>query len=286
MSATLLDRLEEEAPGRIRPQPKWPTATRPGSFAPVAVMIHWTAIYSSASRPVPGLGIVTNGHASLPGPLYHLLVGYTGLIHLVHRRLGNHAGAGNLAALRLAQSGGMWPGRRPGRDDATLNRLTWGVSADYHPGQGPMPAAQFDGMVRAVTAIHMFQGWTTARIFDHFNATLRKRDMDTIAGDLQPAIRDHMKNRTQPGLPDPEDIMKRGEKGNHIVVLQWRINEYLNGHPTHPQGVPITGVFDERTEGAVKHIQNVFGYAQTGVYDLALSERITRLLADRAYQRR
>lgn len=156
-------------------------------------MWHWTASFASAARPCPTLDIVRFGRAGLPGPLYSLLVGHDGIVRVIHQRIGNHAGAGSMAALALAASRGeAVPKRyRPGPDDATLNRLTWGIAADYHPDQGPPPRQQVDGMVRASAAVCELTGWTFAQGFEHLNATRRKRDND-VWPYLTPLLQAHM----------------------------------------------------------------------------------------------
>lgn len=203
----LLDYLEHQG-ARYQAMPGWSTAGRPGTFAPRAIMWHWTASFASAARPCPTLDIVRFGRAGLPGPLYSLLVGYDGIVRVIHQRIGNHAGAGSMAALALAASRGQAvPKRyRPGPDDATLNRLTWGISADYHPDQGPPPKQQVDGMIRASAAVCELMGWTFAQGFEHLNATRRKRDND-VWPYLTPLLHDHMDRLTTDLVTDQEDDM-------------------------------------------------------------------------------
>lgn len=234
----LLDALHAElGDDRVLPQPGWATATRPGTFTPVAVMLHWTASFSSPRNPCPTLDVVRFGRAGLPGPLYAMLCGHDGRLRLVHRRLGNHAGAGSVAAVRLAEQGRVPHAYRPGPDDATLNRLAWGVALDYHPDQGPVPAAMLDCAVRAVAAIHRFQGWDRARVraFDHRHATRRKRDNDVVA-DFRPLVAARLAGAPPAELSDPiEELaeMTPAQRQTLIAEIAHATAEKVRGADAH-----------------------------------------------------
>jgi len=278
---TLLGSLED-AGCRIAPQPGWSTATRPGTFAPTGVMWHWTASFSSPARPAPTLGVVINGRAGLSGPLYHLLVGHDGIVRVIHRRLGNHAGAGSLAAMQLAASGSPVPhGYRPGADTATLNRLAWGVAADYHPDQGPPPPQMVDGMVRATVGVCRFQGWPVPRGLDHRHATRRKIDNAGWPWLHPPVAALLAGGPAAPASPDEEDdVVKQGHANrNEVTWWQWKINEWFHGHHDpraagKGNGLVIDGQFGPRTTEYVMELQKRCGYAITGVIDLSTSSRV------------
>jgi N-acetyl-anhydromuramyl-L-alanine amidase AmpD len=55
---------------------------------------------------------------------------------------------------------------------------------------------------------------------------------------------------------------------NEVRVMQWRLNAELE------RSVKDDGLFGQDTEKAVKEVQNKFGYAESGTYDLPLSERL------------
>lgn len=91
-----------------------------------------------------------------------------------------------------------------------------------------------------------------------------------------PDIRSAIANRP---APIEEDHMRRGDSGNEVVMLQRRLADELG------REVAADGQFGPATEQAVKDVQTKFGYAQSGVYDLALSDRISELRTARRVAR-
>lgn len=83
--------------------------------------------------------------------------------------------------------------------------------------------------------------------------------------------------RDEPFELDQEDCMRRGHTDRNAVV---RLQQRLNLEATVQPKVTADGIFGAGTENAVKQLQKHFGYVETGVYDLALSDRLD--LLDRA----
>lgn len=253
---TLLDALHAElGADRVMPMPGWSERTRPGTFRPSAVQMHWTAARSSAARPAPSTQICMHGLDRpdlgyfLPGPLYHLLVGWDGRVRLIHRRVGNHSGRGSLAALRLAERGAVPYGYRPGADDATISALAWSVSIDYHPDQGAPPEAMLDGAARAAVAVHRFQGWDTARVYDHRHSTRRKIDVGGVR-DLRPAIA----ARLAGGHPEEDDMIAAGTKAPQVRELREAVNRLIRATGGGLPDLAITDVYDQAAQDRVAHV--------------------------------
>jgi len=208
--STLLQR-RNDLPRLLRAEPvdltlvsAWQTNTRPWTFSPACIMVHWTATASASPRnPQPTLNVVRNGWGSLPGPLYHVLVGQTGRVFLVHIQGGNHGGRGNSAAQQAAIANGrrlVW-GHRPGGDNIGTSARSWGVAAD-HSGSGPMPAAQQQAMVRVCAAICRLEGWSANRVYHHASSTRRKVDVRGWP-DLVPLVSSQLRSRTSGGSSQP-----------------------------------------------------------------------------------
>lgn len=83
-------------------------------------------------------------------------------------------------------------------------------------------------------------------------------------------------------MSEEDDVVKRGDAGNHVTWWQWRINEYLHdGDREAPDGIATDGAFGPATERAVKQVQADWGWPQTGQIDVSTAARLTM----HAYQR-
>lgn len=115
----------------------WKTRTRPGSYNPVAVLLHHTGATTSYSNPAPSVGVVINGRSDLPGPLCAVHVDYRGNCRVIA------AGRTNNAGTALAS------GPVPGGDG---NTMYVGIEMDYNGTQLPAND-QYANTVNAAAAI-------------------------------------------------------------------------------------------------------------------------------------
>lgn len=79
------------------------------------------------------------------------------------------------------------------------------------------------------------------------------------------------------GAVDPEeeeDMVKQGERGNHVHWWQWRINEYLHGNRESERGIAVDGIYGPETAEAVTKLQAKWGFAQTGDIDFSTGFRL------------
>lgn len=87
----------------------------------------------------------------------------------------------------------------------------------------------------------------------------------------------------EPTTTSEEDIMRRGDRGAEVTVLQWRLAA-VGQDPG-----PADGQFGPATAAAVKAYQASHGYTQTGVADLPtylrISEQVTAAQLRRAISR-
>lgn len=94
---------------------------------------------------------------------------------------------------------------------------------------------------------------------------------------------------------EEDDVLKRGDAGNEVAVLQWRLNQE---HPAHPRtsdgrllpdprgaglnyGLVVDGVFGPATEAYVRDFQARYGYAGTGIVNLPVYMRLFERLVQR-----
>ncbi|XBB67946.1 N-acetylmuramoyl-L-alanine amidase [Nocardioides sp. WV_118_6] len=120
-------------------QPGWRGRKRPGSFAPIGVLMHHTGYRSSNADPFPGLDTVINGRPDLPGPLCHLLVGYNGKVRVIAAGRANHANTARASGPLPAGDG---------------NTMYIGIEVDYAPQLGQAPSsAQVNAAMQAAAAV-------------------------------------------------------------------------------------------------------------------------------------
>jgi len=245
--------------------PNWKNG-RPGrTLRPRAIQVHWTATPSaSPSNPRPTSNVVRNGWGSLPGPLYHILVGQDGVVELISVNAANHSGRGNSAALSAASASGRrlaW-NHRPGADNASPNDLTYAVSAD-HSGSGQMPAAQRDAMVRVLAALIRFErscggSWGANRIYHHASSTRRKIDVRGWP-DLVPLVETRLRQSPSAStdftsIELGDRVLREGDRGEDVSELQRLLNTIREQETNHrPEGTLLTvdGIFGTYTRWEV-----------------------------------
>lgn len=157
----------------------WTTRKRPGSFAPVGIVIHHTGSdggQNSASydkflfevgRPAEGI----------PGPLCQAADEMDGDVIMGAIGRANHAGSGSSRTLALvkADKAPLTGTIKPGADDTNGNGWLYGIEVKFDGGQ-PMTAKQYDSVVRWCAAICDFYGWTAGSIIGHKEWSSRKPD--------------------------------------------------------------------------------------------------------------
>lgn len=88
------------------------------------------------------------------------------------------------------------------------------------------------------------------------------------------------------------DTIKKGDKGAHITVLRWRINQALHQGDHDPRGrgknygLEMGSNFDDQVERYVKHIQGQWGYPTTGELRWWEGLRLDRVAIDQRDKRR
>ena len=75
-----------------------------------------------------------------------------------------------------------------------------------------------------------------------------------------------------PGTP-----LKVGDQGNDVRIIQTQLNSISNNYPAIPKITAPNGIFDVRTEEAVRIFQQVFFLDETGIVDKATWYKIKRI---------
>lgn len=157
----------------------WTTRKRPGSFAPVGIVIHHTGSDAGQNSPSYDHFLFVEGRPAegIPGPLCQAADEMDG--DVIQGAIGraNHAGMGSsrtLAAIR-ADNASLTGTIRPGPDDTNGNGWLYGIEVKFDGGQ-PMTAKQYDSAVRFCAAICDFYGWTAGSIVGHKEWSSRKPD--------------------------------------------------------------------------------------------------------------
>lgn len=151
----------------------WQTRERPGSFAPVGVIIHHTAGHND-------LNVIVNGRSDLPGPLSNLWISKAGKVHVVSDGRCNHAGNGAQVVLDEVRIGRAPSGDAAARnlsDSVNGNSYFYGIEAEnYGDGKDPWPPAQLEAIARSAAALCKHHGWSGSRAIGHREWTRRKID--------------------------------------------------------------------------------------------------------------
>lgn len=67
-------------------------------------------------------------------------------------------------------------------------------------------------------------------------------------------------------FPSPQHVIRRGDKGNLIYILQAILNAVTEAHET-VNDLIVNGEYDEVTAARVKSLQHITGFAETGEVD-------------------
>lgn len=173
----------------------WETRGRPGTFAPVGIMLHHTA--GPRVGDAPSLNLCINGRADLAGPLCHIVLARSGIAHVIASGLANHAGPGASTVLDKVRMDVPVVGDARmlvGPENAPGNASFWGIEVENAgDGKDPYPEAQLDALLHICASICRGNGWSAHRVIHHRQWTRRKIDMSWRHDDLAGLIEDRMK---------------------------------------------------------------------------------------------
>lgn len=183
-------------------------APRPGSFAPIGVLNHHTAISG------PGLTVCKNGRRDLPGPLCNINITRQGVINVVCDGRANHAGKGSSVVAGDVRAG------RPITQDARDRHLTddtdgntrfYGIEVDNDGVGEPLTGVQQDALIGVNAALVAHFGWDPNCCIHHRQWTARKTDM-RWRGDIPALVRFRLS-------PSPEDDLMRYPDHGYLPVI-------------------------------------------------------------------
>jgi len=196
----------------------WQTRRRPGTFAPLGVLIHHTA--GPRGKDAPSLQVCIDGRRDLAGPLCQILVARSGKVYVISVGRCNHAGIGGPLA-------GMVP------VDAG-NRLLVGIEAENDGVGEPWPVAQQLVMVRASAAVLDLLGRARGNCWAHREYTPRKIDPKGLDMDAFRWAVAHARTPGEPTMPTPP-------KPPTSLVEQWQRALLANGAPLGDAGPDRNG---------------------------------------------
>lgn len=207
-----------------------------------AVIVHDTVTTKQWSD-TSVANLLRDGRSDVPGPLSQCGADRDGRMWLIAGGRANHNGYGRhgntTVGFETFCAGGM-----AGREE-------------------PWNQRQYDTNVVAAAVLLKRFGLPASKALGHKEDD-PKRKIDPYGVDMA-AFRSDVADQLagDPGTGDEQ--MKRGDKGNHVKRLQWRINQTLHGHHDPAEGgLTVDGVFGAETEAYVKHVQSQAGYPTTG----------------------
>lgn len=144
------------------------------------VMVHHTAGTDS-------LRVCRNGTADLPGPLCHAHIDKSGLVTLISTGRTNHAGRGSRAVFDAVLREDATPVTGP--DEVDGNAYFYGFEIENRgDGKDLYPEAQYDAVVRLVSAVCRHHGWDPLSVIGHKQWTKRKIDPSFSVYDFRDAV--------------------------------------------------------------------------------------------------
>lgn len=162
----------------------WTSRKRPGSFAPVGLVIHHTGSDSGQNSPNYDHFLFVEGRPAegIPGPLCQAACEMDGDLILGAIGRANHAGSGSSRTLATvkANKASLTAQVKPGADDTNGNGWFYGLEVKFDGGQ-PMTAKQYDSAVRWAAAICDFYGWGAGHVVGHKEWSSRKPDPGSTA---------------------------------------------------------------------------------------------------------
>lgn len=215
----------------------WATRKRPGSFAPVGIVIHHTGSDSGQNSASYDHFLFVEGRPAegIPGPLCHATCEMDG--DVIQGAIGraNHAGSGSsrtLAAVK-ADKVSLTAQVKPGPDDTNGNGWFYGLEVKFDGGQ-PMTAKQYDSAVRWAAAICDFHKWSAGSIVGHKEWSSRKPDPGST--DMAKFRRDvAARLKAGPGVAVPPPVADKPTptQGDLTVAEADRVIAQLNNVSGH-----------------------------------------------------
>lgn len=174
---------------------------RGDGWGPVhGIMVHHTVTADSESA----IKMCRDGHATLPGPLYPILIDKKGIVHLVGWGRCNHAGAGDYDVLQavIAERHPL-PKPNDGRVDG--NARFYGVALlNMGSSSDKVPAAQRKALVDVLAALlHAHKGWTADSVIGHKEWQKGKVDPLMDMAKLRADVEKRRKELAAPPKPTP-----------------------------------------------------------------------------------
>lgn len=236
---------------KVATVPDWQTRGRAEMGEVLGVLCHHTA--GPVSGNMPSLRTLIDGRADLPGPLSQLGLGRDGTYYVVAAGRCNHAGAGS------------WQGLTQGNTNFIgIEAENTGLAAD-----APWPSVQIDAYQRGVAAILGHVGRTALFCAGHKEYALprgRKDDPDFDMSAFRSAVAAIM-NGTAPAhdmIPAVEPVVRAGNLVARPTLRRGE-SDPLVATIQSCCGVPPNGVFDARTEAAVREFQRAKGLVPDGI---------------------
>ncbi|WP_338483615.1 N-acetylmuramoyl-L-alanine amidase [Streptomyces sp. SCSIO 75703] len=166
----------------VREVRSWRTHHRnaKGAWGPVnGVMVHHTVTGPGTDV----VGLIYDGHSTLPGPLATGCITKDGTVHLTGNGRANHAGGGDGAVLTqvINESYGDRPTPpakhegAPGAVDGNARFYGWECE-NAGDGKDPWPRAQYVAMVRATAGVCRAHGWSAKSAIGHLEWSDWKSD--------------------------------------------------------------------------------------------------------------
>jgi hypothetical protein len=164
---------------RFKEYSGWTTRKRPGSFAPVGIVIHHTGSDSGQNSASYDEFLFKTGRPAegIPGPLCDATCEMDGDVIVGAIGRANHAGSGSATTLAAVKADkvSLVSEIKPGADSINGNGWYYGLEVKFDGGQ-PMTTVQYDSAVRYAAAICDFYGWGAGSIVGHKEHTRRKDD--------------------------------------------------------------------------------------------------------------
>lgn len=212
----------------------WTTRKRPGSFAPVGLVIHHTGSDGGQNSASYDKFLFVTGRPAegIPGPLCQASCEMDGDVILGAIGRANHAGSGSSRTLTAVRGGkvSLSAQIKPGSDDTNGNGWFYGLEVKFDGGQ-PMTAKQYDSAVRWAAAICDFYGWSAGHIVGHKEWSSRKPDPGSTA---MSKFRSDVAARLKAGpIGAPGSTLNPPAQGDFTVAEADRVIEQLNAVSGH-----------------------------------------------------
>jgi hypothetical protein len=246
-SLTWLPKVLLDAGLKVAEQPGWRNRGHGDVRVIKGVMCHHTAGPKDGN--MPSLGVVTNGRPGLDGPLSQLCLGRDGTFFVVAAGRCHHAGDGNWQGITTGNSSFI------GIEAENTGKLD-GPSAD------PWPAIQLEAYRRGVAAILTKLKANPIMCCGHKEYALpvgRKPDptfdMDDFRRQVAAIIAGIAPLPTVIPAVDAESrpTLRRPDTGELVTLVQTKV------------GVAASGMFDGKTEAAVRAFQRNHGLVGDGI---------------------